>query len=516
MYRPIRYKPLALTLTYACLVLLITACKDNSTQVANKGTLSLQDVATPVTPSSTAVSGWGMSVTVQKHHGKITGSKTPTATAPVPGATPTASGGTSNPGAGSPPGPVPTGAGGVPAAFPPYFSFGVMSSLGEASLLDSMRSQNGTAFAFRYQYLTGGVNTGHGWETWNQPAGQYATNYMQESAQHGYIPAFVYYEMCLSNGPNPGSYCGGHNVQQDTANLNSPSTMSAYYANWVLMLQKIGAFGKPVLVIVEPDLWGFLEDATNGTDNAASIPASVNSSGYPDAAGFPDNAQGFTWALLHMRDKYAPNAILALHASCWAAGNDIATSTDPNLDVTAKVQREAAFLNSAGLVGNPSGVSSWDVLSNDVADFDSGQPGGRSWWDRYNKTFPNFARYLSFIGQLSQATHRRVVMWQVPMGNQYFDTMNNSPGHYQDNRAEYILNNVGSFAAAGVIAVLFGPGNGGTMNTDAMHDGVTNPAPISTYECNFCNTHVSVYTDDDGGYLRIFVGQYMQNPLPFS
>ena len=107
-------------------------------------------------------------------------------------------------------------------------------------------------------------------------------------------------------------------------------------------------------------------------------------------------------------------------------------------------------------------------------------------------------------------------MWQVPMGNQYFDTMNNTSGHYQDNRAEYILGNVASFAAAGVIAVLFGPGNGGTMNIDAMHDGVTNPAPVSSYECNLCNTHKSSYPDDDGGYLRLFVGLYMQHPLAIT
>jgi hypothetical protein len=408
------------------------------------------------------------------------------------------------------------GSGSIPAAFPRYFSFGVMSPPGAANLLDEQRSTNGTVYAFRYQYLIGGVNTGKGWETWQSPRGQFATSYMQESDQHGYIPAFVYYELCLSNGLYISSYCGGHNIEQDTANLTGAATMNAYYANWVLMLQKIGSFGKPVLVIVEPDLWGFLQNASHGTDNAADVPASVSSSGFADAAGFPNTAQGFAWALLHMRDKYAPNAILALHASTWASGNDIAVSTDPNLDVAGIARSEANFLNSAGLVGNPRGVSSFDVVSSDVADYDSGQPGGRSWWDRYNRTFPNFARYLTFIGDISRFTGRRVVMWQVPMGNQYFDTMNNTPGHYQDNRAEYLLNNVPSFAAAGVIAVLFGPGNGGTMNIDAMHDGVTNPAPISTYECNYCNNHISIYPDDDGGYLRIFVGLYMQHPVPIS
>ena len=406
---------------------------------------------------------------------------------------------------GSPPGPVPTGSGSVPAGMPHYFSFGVVSAPGTASLLDAQRSQNGTAYAFRYQYLTGGVNTGQGWEQWIKPGylGEYATSYLQENAEHGYIPAFTYYEMCLSNGPHPGSYCdSGHNVQQITGNMNTPQTMNAYFANWVLLMQKIGAYGKPVLVIVEPDMWGFLQNATNGTNNAATVTASVSSSGYPDVAGFPNTVQGFAWAMLHLRDKYARNAILALHASTWAPGEDIGTDTNPNVDVAGAARTLATFLNTAGLYGNPAGVSSWDLLSNDVAG---------PWWDRYNRSFPNFSRYLTFIGDVSQYTHRRVVMWQVPMGNQYFDTMNNTQWHQQDNRAEYILGNVTSFATVGIIAVLFG---GGSAPIDAAQDGITNPAPISTYECNFCNTHRSIYPDDDGGYLRIFIGQYMQHPVP--
>jgi hypothetical protein len=480
------------------LLLVLTACQSNSSQVSNNPILQIPAQIQDGSPSANSSPG---GLQISPHNGQH--------------ATPT-NGTTSSYNSGASPGPVPTGNGPIPAAFPRYFSFGVMSPPATASALDGMRSNNGAAFTFRYQYLTGGANTGRGWETWQQPTGQFATYYMQESDQHSYMPTFVYYELCLTNGPHPSDYCGGHNVDQDTGNLSSPSAMNAYFGNWVLMLQEIRAYGKPVLVIVEPDLWGFLQNATNGTDNAASVPASVSSSGFADAAGFPNNAQGFAWALLHMRDKYAPNAILTLHASTWASGNDIATSTDAGLDVAGMARQEATFLKSAGLVGNPPGVSTWDLISSDVADFDSAQPNGRSWWDRYNRTFPNFARYLTFIGDISQQTHRRVVMWQVPMGNQYFDTMNNTPGHYQDNRAEYILGNVPSFATAGVIAVLFGPGNGGTMNIDAMHDGVTNPAPIVSYECNLCNSHVSSYPDDDGGFLRIFVGMYMQHPVAIS
>jgi len=116
--------------------------------------------------------------------------------------------------------------------------------------------------------------------------------------------------------------------------------------------------------------------------------ASVSSSGYADAQGYPNNAQGFAWAMLHMRDKYAPNAVMAIHSSTWSGGPNIATEKRANLDVAAIARKEADFLNSAGLVGNPRGVSTWDLLSNDMADYDSAQPQGRAWWIATTKHSP--------------------------------------------------------------------------------------------------------------------------------
>ena len=396
--------------------------------------------------------------------------------------------------------------GNLPPTLPSHFSFGVMDGPGGASYLNGMRSTNGTAWDFRYQYLVGGVNTGHGWETWNTPAGQFATSYLQESGGNGYLPAFVYYEVQQSNGS-----CGGcGEAERDLSNLDNPSTMAAYYANWTLLMRKVSAYGKPVLIIVEPDLWGFIEKTVTGHGNsAADTPASVDSSGNADAAGLPNTAQGYAWALLRIRDRYARNAVLALHASPWGTGIDIASNTDSSVDAAGVGAQQAQFLNTAGLVGNPSGLSTFDLISNDVADHDSGQSG--IWWDRYNQTFPNFVRYLQYASALAAGTGRRIMMWQVPEGNQYFDTENNSQGHTQDNRPEYILSHIPDFAHAGIIGVLFGPGNGGTYIQDARHDGITNPGPISTYECNSCNNHTSSYPDDDGGYLRIFVGQYYRS-----
>jgi hypothetical protein len=379
---------------------------------------------------------------------------------------------------------------------------------------ETWMTASGVPWKYRYTYLSAGVNTGNGWETWNSPAGEYATLYMNASYADGYIPVFPYYELLQSN-PSTGS----NESDRDFSNLNNTSTMAAYYANFKLLMQKAGAFGHMVVVHVEPDLWGYLEQRAAG-GGAATLPASVASSGVADVSGIPNTVQGFAWALLKLRDLYAPNAVLAIHASPWGSGQDIASNTDPTLNIVAEADKTAAFLNSAGIASNPYG-STWDVVFNDVDDHDAGwweKQGADNaffthWWDPTNTTFPNFTRYLQWVAELHAQTGRQQVVWQVPEGNQYFLTENNTNGHYQDNLAQYFIGHASDLFAAGLVAVLFGAGNQyQTNNEDVMGDGVTNNGGVATTDtlgaCNACNTHVSTVSDDDGGYLRTFVGQY--------
>jgi hypothetical protein len=407
----------------------------------------------------------------------------------------------------------------MPAGLPSHFSFGLVDAPGGASALDSMRQRNGTAWDYRYQYLAGGVNTGAGWSTWNQPAGAFATYYLQVSAGHGYRPAFVYYNLLQSKGPSGPS--GSGEAGTDLAHLADPTTMHAYYADWTLLMQHIGAAagGQPVLVIVEPDLWGFIEQAAAraGSKSAASVPASVTSAGNAALAGLPNTARGFALALLTLRAPYAPNAVLALHASPWGTLTDIASDPRTGLDAAGLGRQTAAFLRTAGLATTPSGLAPFDLVSADIADHDSGQSG--IWWDPTNTTFPNFARYLTYASALTSSAGAQLLLWQMPLGIQVYETEGNSPGHTQDNKATYIVGHVSALAAAGIVGVLFGPGNGGTTATDGRRDGITNGsgASISSYQCVRCNTQVSVYPDDDGGYLRLQLGSYYTHgahPLP--
>ncbi len=372
--------------------------------------------------------------------------------------------------------------------------FGLANDPGNLGWMTS----SGVPWRYRYQYLSGGVNTGSGWETWNAPAGAFATYYMNASLSAGYIPVFSYYEL-LQSSPSIGS----NELDRDYSNLNNASTMNAYYGNFALLMQKAKAFGQLVVVHVEPDLFGYMEQKAAGGD-ATTVSASVASSAYPGLGSFPNTFQGFASALLSLRNAIAPNVLLADHASTWASGVDIALNTDTTLNMAADADKVGNFLNSAG---------NFDLIFNDVADHDAGYSG--RWWDRYDVTLPDFAQWLAWMTELRAKTGKQLIVWQVPVGNQYFRTMNNTNGHYQDNRAEYFLSHTSALTAAGIIAVLFGKANAYQTNyIDELGDGVTNPMPVTSFECSGCNTNTSVWPDDDGGYLRIFVGQYYATTTP--
>jgi hypothetical protein len=419
----------------------------------------------------------------------------------------------------------------VPPGLPHHLGVGVAAHP-DASGLTGWMPSTGVPWDYAYQYLAGGVNTGNGWQTWNTGA-QFPLWYAKSAASHGYVPVFPYYQLLQSNGP-----CGGcGEARRDLAHLADPTTMAAYYADFVKLLQRLGpgtydgikGFGGTAIVHVEPDLSGYAEQAVLDTTNcygfctgAGNDPnhlrASVASSGRGELAGYADTWRGFILALDHLRDVYAPNVLLAYHVSNWASMQDIGSSTDRSLDVTALADTVAAFATN-------SGVAQWDLVFNDVADRDAGyykyvygQP--NAFWDRTNTVLPNFSRWESYLGRILADVGRPGMVWQVPVGNQVYRSENNTDGHYQDNRAEYFFGHMQELATIGVIGVLYGSGNGGsTEQFDSKGDGVTNPAPVCTTDgmgrgATVCTGATATDADDDGGYLRHAAAAYYQAPIP--
>jgi hypothetical protein len=428
----------------------------------------------------------------------------------------------------------------VPTGLPSHLGIGLAASPSDIAT-GGWLPASGIPWDYAYQYLSGGVNTGAGWETWNSN-GQFPLYYAQSAAASHYIPVFSYYELRQSTTTCSG--CG--EAQVDLSNLNNASLMASYFQNFALLMQRLGSgsyggisgFGQTAIVHVEPDLSAYAEQAvlnnsancygycTGQGNNPAALKAAVASSGYAAVAGYPNTYQGFNWALLHLRDLYAPNVLLAFHVSNWATMIDIGSDTSTSLDVAALGQEAGSFAAQAGISGVPTGTSSYNLIFNDVLDRDAayykyvyGDPS--RWWDSLNVTFPNFHRWESYIQAISGATGRSVIVWQIPEGNQYFDTENNTTGHYQDNRVAYFFGHLGELVQAGVIGLLFGAGNAGsTVNTDAMHDGITNPPSFCTGDGlssgQICNNHTSTVSDDDGGYLRLEGQQYYAGVYPLG
>ena len=132
-----------------------------------------------------------------------------------------------------------------------------------------------------------------------------------------------------------------------------------------------------------------------------------------------------------MRDLYAPNVLLGLDVSPFATGDDIGLDSNPATNVAALGQQVGTYLSNTG---------PHDLLFNDPLDRDAGQYkaqfGQNRWWDRLNVSLPNFHRWEQYLQAASAADGgKSLLLWQVPVGNQYFDTENNSNNHYQDNPA---------------------------------------------------------------------------------
>ena len=250
---------------------------------------------------------------------------------------------------------------------------------------------------------------------------------------------------------------------------------------------------------VEPDFWGYAEQASK-SNKASTVPAAVASTGLPELAGLPNTVAGFAQAIVALRNKLAPNVILAYHMSIWGTLHDIVYEKPSDATVRRYAARSAVFERSLG--------ARFDIAFGEFSDRDAGfyqvvQGNPKTWFKP-----TDFRRHLLYMKTFVRAAKLRLVIWQIPYGNKIMRAQSNTWNHYQDNRVQWLLGSSGrahlrAYAKAGVVAFLFGRGaDGATCACDAAGDGVTNPAPING------NTRRSYSADDDGGYFRVRAKNY--------
>jgi hypothetical protein len=371
----------------------------------------------------------------------------------------------------------------LPGWWPRTLQLGLADGPGGAA---GLRAQ--THLGFRYQYLAGGVDTGKGWETWD-PGGSFADGYVRESARAGMIPVFSYY-MVNQSAPGLG---GNAEDRHDLAVLRDVSTMRLMYEDFRALMQRIDAAGSPAVVQVEPDLWGYIQQASHG-DDAATVPAAVASTGIGDLQGLPNTAAGFAQAVLRLAHRYAPRALLGYHLSTWGTSVDPFLAKPPPAQLSDLAARSARFYRSLAAAF----PVSFAEFSDRDADFNKlirGIP--NSAWQA-----TDFARQRAYLAEFNRLTGLPLVLWQIPMGNRIMRAENDTWGHFESDQVPWLLGRQGrrhmsDYVRAGVAALLFGGGaDGTTCACDADHDGIKNPPPIDG------NTHRSLSADDDGGYFK--------------
>jgi hypothetical protein len=381
-----------------------------------------------------------------------------------------------------------------------------LSALGKDRLIvgvsGSGTSETAAPYDLRYVYLSGGLFSsstpctscsscapmGSWWGCYNTPPGMYATYFIQGAADASppQIPMFTYYEILQT------AQATLSNFQEGTAEATVAATntgiMTRYYNDWRFLLQTIGQT-KAVLHI-EPDFWGYVRNAGDPT----TLPAVVGSVNATDCGSLPSTIAGMGQCMISMARKYAPNALVGLHASAW----DSAGNTSPTTDVTVDAKAVAAVLAACG-------ESKADFVVVETSDRDAGYyqivENEDTWWDPTDKMLPDYAQDLTWIKALTEALGVPALYWQTPLGNSAGTNMNNS---YKDNRVDYFFGGSAAqvesgaavtvpshwseLAAAHVVGVAFGAGAGGqtTPDTDGGNLATKTKAYIASGGQSLC------------------------------
>ncbi|MFC9926628.1 RICIN domain-containing protein [Streptomyces sp. NPDC127190] len=222
--------------------------------------------------------------------------------------------------------------------------------------------------------------------------------------------------------------------------INRRDLLTRYMNDYRFFLQKIGNSND--MIDLEPDFWGYVRSL----GDPHKVAAQVSAANPTDCGSQENSAAGLSRCLIGMAHKYAPNAAVGMHLSCFDWEND-----------TQKCVKDYASL----------GAQNADFLVSDVTDRDAGwyaQPahGGRDTFWNDQKA----AARLAFYKTMAESVGKPVVLWQIPVGNM---AQNNTLNHYKDDKVDWLFGHMDQVANAHIAGLLFGPGQ--QEQTTAETDG---------------------------------------------
>jgi hypothetical protein len=315
-----------------------------------------------------------------------------------------------------------------------------------------------------YAYLSGVADeTLDGGPSWPhyEPDGGFVTTIANMDAAKGVTPMFTLYQHAARG-------------EKNFAAFRDEDFMTKYWRGVRLLFTRLGAFGKPAMVHLEPDLWGFAQEAHG--DDPANMPVLVGGL-VPECRDLPDDVSGLGRCIVRLSRAISPKVLVGMHASGFGA--------------LGEPKRVAAYLTKVG-------AREGDFIVLETLDRDAGcfeakidqrcqRDDGALYWDESNQRSPNFHDHLRWVREIHAGLGGMPVMWwQMPLGVPS-DDPGGAPGRYRDNRVRYLFEHTDEFAGAGGFAAVFGV-------------GAPNQTNIQT----------------DGGQFSRAITKYYASPLPIA
>jgi hypothetical protein len=279
----------------------------------------------------------------------------------------------------------------------------------------------GAPLDLHYVYLT------NGWQDWN-PGGYFAQIIANVDVEKGATPMSSVWAI---TGQGEGTF----------GVLTDDGYMGPYWEAAKLLMQRYGELKKPAIVHLEPDFWAYAQQ------HSAGDPSKMAAHLHADCNGLPQDLTGMARCWVQLARENAPQVLVGLHASEWAAGSGTEVGE---------------FLNELG--AGETDLVVIDMLDRDAGCFEDGklpqcQRGGEFYLDETNAKSPNYKERLTFAKQVHDATGKPILWWQLPFGVPS-STPGGTPGHFRDNKVSYVFSHIQEFVDAGGLGAAFGAGAG--------------------------------------------------------
>jgi MYXO-CTERM domain-containing protein len=377
-------------------------------------------------------------------------------------------------------------------AFPQHLLIGIAADSAD----DTWAATSGTKWDSQWVYFSG--QAGNNWYNgfgYSPADGSWVDSFFTTIDSYGFIPGIHLYNMGYGHA---GGDSGILTEVQDS------SWTKEYFTEFKALMTHAKSFGKPVIVMLEGDSFGYLELLSN---NDPTVMAAVASTGMPELQGLPNTLAGFGMAFLAIRKSVgAYNVAMGPDTAYWAANGDIMNfppaDTDP---LQSHVDHQWQFFGS--FVGPNQTGDRFDFSAScpDSGDC-KGYTDGRPCWDPSDTASvntPSINRYIQWLQLYNQKSGVRWLLTQTPLGNSQhrnvpFDGTPRSG--YGDNHAEYLFQvespasttirdtHLANYANAGVWTIWFGNSDDGdTPATDLWKDNQP-----------FLKTHVALVNNNGG------------------